>query len=1416
MTTFKRLSLPALTLAIFALSAGSAQAFITHKYLSQITGLSDPVAVAVDSSSDVYVVDEAANVVDRFGPTGAPLAFSASESYVQGAKLTGTPTGPGDAVVAFDEPRGVAVNDDSGSPSFGDVYVADSGAGVVDVFSATGAYLSQLTGTPSGAFAFPTGLTVDQSTGELYVSDSVNAVVDVFSATGAYLREVGEGILQGSRQNVTVAVNDFTENLYVTFLQSEDFVAIFNSKGEYQRPPEPSEWFRGFRGGLLFVGSDQGSGHVFVAVPGEPGVLDEFGASSTEEFLGSVAGTPAGPFGRLKAVAASPAADGDVYVAEGGVVDVFGPDVVVPGATTGAASEVTAATATLSGTVDPDGMAVTACEFEYGTSTTYGHTASCETEPPGTPIGAGTAEVEVHAKLAGLAPNTTYYYRLLAGNANGSHEGEDGGFATAGPPRVVSESAEIPPLQAGQSTATLHAEVTPDSAEGHETTYYFQYGETTSYGTSIPVPPGDIGSGDVTVSAPAAIVTGLKVGTSYHYRIVAENEYNTSGPTLGPDQTFTTTGAALLEAWSTEVSSTSATLHANINPLGSATTYHFQYWAPGEEAHPTTVPVPDEPVGSGTGPVAVEWHLQGLAAGQEYHYRLVATNTLGVVVEERAFTTQTGGEAAAAVGLPDNRQWQLVSPPDKHGALLEGMGKGLVVQAAADGDGIFYGASAPTEAQSRGNAFATELLSTRGTLPGGTGSSTGSWESKDLNPPHAASIILPSGSAYRPFSTDLSLGVLQAEGNFEPALSAEATEQGPYLFDSATGTYTPLVIGCRPDGECPADRDDTTAPFVPFGEELAAGKYCSSGSSYCGPNVQDATPDLSHIVIGDGTGSPVAPLLKGANGRELYEWSAGKPAAEQLQLVSVLPSVDPPEVDGDAIALGAGGSTAEDFTHAISEDGSRVFWSEQASIGGANLSFMRDMRAGKEGETIELEGGFEAASANGSLVFEGGKECEILESVPVLHDGQHIECQPVHEAGTSKPLEDGLFLASSEDGSIAYFKRGENIYVRHGNSEAQLLASNVGRIRATDKENGAIHPENDPWRASPNGEWFAFMSEAPLTGYDNIDVSETPTLYETAHGVSPQARVKHHDAEVYLYHAPVGAGAGSLVCASCDPSGERPHGTTAVNLNLAGYAHIMESNQSVAATIPGWTPYKIDKAVYDSRFLSNNGRLFFNATDALVPKDVNGQVDVYEFEEANDEPEAPPSDSCTTSTHTGSAVFEPEHEYEVEGRRGKTLAGCVALISNGESDEESVFQDASETGEDVFFLSTSKLTTADLDGTLSMWDAQTCTTTHPCPPQPATPATPCTTEASCKASPEPEPGVFGQGPSETFSGPGNVAPEPTKPPVKLTAAQLRAQKLAAALKTCKKRFPHSKKKRASCEKTAKKNYGPLKSKKHKK
>ncbi len=110
-----------------------------------------------------------------------------------------------------------------------------------------------------------------------------------------------------------------------------------------------------------------------------------------------------------------------------------------PTVTTGAASAQTATTATIAGTVNPNGGPVSNCRFEYGTTTAYGTSVPCPA-----PAGSGTAPVAESVGLTALAPTTTYHYRLNATNDGGSAEGADQTFTTLAPPEEPPHETEKP------------------------------------------------------------------------------------------------------------------------------------------------------------------------------------------------------------------------------------------------------------------------------------------------------------------------------------------------------------------------------------------------------------------------------------------------------------------------------------------------------------------------------------------------------------------------------------------------------------------------------------------------------------------------------------------------------------------------------------------------------------------------------------------------------------------------------------------------------------------------------------------------------------------------------------------------------------------------------------------------------------
>lgn len=193
-----------------------------------------------------------------------------------------------------------------------------------------------------------------------------------------------------------------------------------------------------------------------------------------------------------------------------------------PAVLTGNATGITPTSATFHGTVNPGAQATT-YYFEYGTATTYGTTTAVAS------AGSGTADVPVSAAISSLAPATRYHYRLVATNASGTTLGADVSFATPRPPAPVVSTGHA--TNVSQTSATLTGSVDP---KGVETSYVFQYGTSTAYGSQTPA--AGAGSG-TTAMAVSAAVASLSPNTTYHYRLSATNA---NGTTLGHDISFKT------------------------------------------------------------------------------------------------------------------------------------------------------------------------------------------------------------------------------------------------------------------------------------------------------------------------------------------------------------------------------------------------------------------------------------------------------------------------------------------------------------------------------------------------------------------------------------------------------------------------------------------------------------------------------------------------------------------------------------------------------------------------------------------------------------------------------------------------------------------------------------------------------------
>ncbi|HXW58214.1 MAG TPA: hypothetical protein VEJ23_01920 [Solirubrobacteraceae bacterium] len=315
-----------------------------------------------------------------------------------------------------------------------------------------------------------------------------------------------------------------------------------------------------------------------------------------------------------------------------------------PSAVTGKASEVTETTATLNATVNPNGTAVSKCTFEYGTKVPYEKTASCATLPA-----SGTSPVAVSAAVSGLSAKTTYHFRIVAENAATATKGEgaDETFKTLGPPSAITGKAS----SVTETGATLNATVNPNGTAVSGCA--FEYGTKVPYEkmASCASSPGS-GTSPVAVSA---AVSGLSANTTYHFRIVAENA-STTTKGEGADGTFKTlTPPSAVTGKASEVTETTATLNATVNPNGTAVskcTFEYGTAAFFEISHTYELPAScATPPGSGSSPVAVSAAITGLSANTTYHFRVVAENAATATKGEGADETfKTLGPPSAITG----------------------------------------------------------------------------------------------------------------------------------------------------------------------------------------------------------------------------------------------------------------------------------------------------------------------------------------------------------------------------------------------------------------------------------------------------------------------------------------------------------------------------------------------------------------------------------------------------------------------------------------------------------------------------------------------------------------------------------------------------------------------------------------------
>jgi hypothetical protein len=535
----------------------------------------------------------------------------------------------------------------------------------------------------------------------------------------------------------------------------------------------------------------------------------------------------------------------------------------------------------------------------------------------------------------------------------------------------------------------------------------------------------------------------------------------------------------VIGTWPAAVGSETATLRAEIDPNGQATTYLFEYTT--EASFRTkgfigATKIPQTGVGIGTG--SVQQRLGELQPDSAYRFRVVATNNPGTTVGSvRALRTDV---VSPLFTLPDDRGWEMVSPVDKNGGEIQSFGEnhgGGVLQAAAQGGRVTY-TSASSFADPLGSPGPNQYLSTRG---------EGSWSTENVTLPMLAGTYpeaANSGVAYQLFSGDLG-GALVSNGR---------------RCRTSAATQCPVENAPLPGSGAPAGYRNyylrTSGPTFKALLASAAVANLALDSAHFELAFAAATPDLAHVILSTCAALTTdATEIPGTEGEcipaeaNLYEWSGGA-----LTLVNKLPGE----------AQGTPGAVLAAQSRAISADGSRVYFTELED----GPLYLREAGAPTKLVAQTVGGGwsFQTASADGALAFfiKSGHLYRYAAAT-----GTSTDLTPAGEVL-------GV-LGASEDGTYVYYRTPAGLFLNRSGSVTAIVPQ---------VDPASTPPATGNARLSADGHRLLFVSEAELTTstYDNRNLKTGAA-----------------EPEVYLFSAPGTAGAGT-VCVSCNPSGERPIG----------------------------------------------------------------------------------------------------------------------------------------------------------------------------------------------------------------------------------------------------------------------------------
>jgi DNA-binding beta-propeller fold protein YncE len=581
-----------------------------------------------------------------------PAAMAAPEAIptYTPAKIFGA---PGTEDGQFKSPTHIAVE-----PGTGNVLVADSGNGRVQVFDPNGGSPSFLTSFGPGTLTTPVGIAIDQATGAIYVSDSGANEIFRFSSDGApvptYSQDLGfTSPIQGTAAG---QVGSFASAIAVDPATHDVLVADWGNK-RVDRFTSTGAVVPSFNGTVSVSDSLTGPFDIAVGPAGALYVVDVVAGGDPAGWTGTAESF-------VKRFTSTGSGDGELQ-----------------------GSNVPAAVA-----VDPgSGRVIVAGDSNYSINPHSLYIYSSE----------GTQPVSVY-KLApeagtfgfsglvhGIAIDSGPSGRLYSISDYFDHSASYGFVGAQALDAGAIPGVEIDPPSA-LTTTTVHLSGQVDPG-GQPTSTHFEY--SPDGGANWTKTPDQELASKTGVQSVEADLAELAPNTEYQARLAAANPGGFSA-TSGV-QVFSTPQVppATVTDPPTEVTGVGALLNGKVNPFGLQATYVFEY---GETtAYGNTLPA--GVAGNGRALRSVAQPVSGLDPETTYHFRLKAESSAGAAQgQDRTFTTGPAAEptcdnAALRVGLsatlPECRAYEQASPLDKGGATIHAF---LEFQASPDGGGIVY------------------------------------------------------------------------------------------------------------------------------------------------------------------------------------------------------------------------------------------------------------------------------------------------------------------------------------------------------------------------------------------------------------------------------------------------------------------------------------------------------------------------------------------------------------------------------------------------------------------------------------------------------------------------------------------------------------------------------------------------------